>query len=98
MKYKRYFHQNVLVSNHELSRTLKHNKLICIVTEAHHQIENRFYNKYFPSLIKNEKNRYPDIDTIIKYANFNSLTLNELQKLNKPKSMIISKSFGCKFF
>lgn len=77
----------------ELSRTLKNNKMLCIVTESYKQIENRFYNKYFPSLIKNEKKRYPDIDLIIDFANKSLLKLTELQKIKNPKSTTISKSF-----
>lgn len=77
----------------ELSRTLKNNKMLCIVTESYKQIENRFYNKYFPSLIENEKKRYTDIDLIISCASRSLLKFIELQKVDNPKLTTISKSF-----
>lgn len=77
----------------ELSRILKNNKMVCIVTESYSQIENRFYNKYFPSLIENEKKRYPDIDFIISCASKSLLKLDELQEVNNPKLTTVSESF-----
>lgn len=49
----------------ELIRVLKANGRLCIVTESHAQIDGRFYNRYFPSLVTNEKRRYPDVGEII---------------------------------
>jgi len=53
----------------ELFRVLKSNGLLCVVTESHAQIDERFYNCYFPSLAANENRRYPDLGEIIGRAN-----------------------------
>lgn len=52
----------------EIGRVLKHGGKLCIVTESHVQIENRFYVKYFPSTAIVDKKRYPDIEEIIEKA------------------------------
>ena len=49
------------------------NGRICILTESHEQIETRWYNEFFPSLLMNEKARYPDIEEIKKCAEQNGL-------------------------
>lgn len=53
---------------YNLYNKLAANGCICILTESHKQIEKRWYNVYFPSLIKIEKKRYPDIPKIYSYA------------------------------
>jgi SAM-dependent methyltransferase len=45
----------------QLRLKLKRGGKLCVVTESHVQIGNRWYNPYFPSLIENERKRYPDI-------------------------------------
>lgn len=57
----------------EITRVLKTNGKICIVTESHKQIDNRFYVKYFPSTAIVDKERYPDIVEIINEAKNHSL-------------------------
>jgi ubiquinone/menaquinone biosynthesis C-methylase UbiE len=52
----------------EFFRILKEKGRICIVTESHDQIEQRFYVKYFPSTAIADKSRYPDIPVIIEKA------------------------------
>lgn len=52
----------------EIARVLKPNGKLCILTESHKQIDNRFYVKYFPSTAIVDKERYPDIDEIITEA------------------------------
>lgn len=52
----------------EIGRVLKSGGSLCIVTESHEQIDNRFYVKYFPSTAIVDKGRYPDIDEIISKA------------------------------
>jgi ubiquinone/menaquinone biosynthesis C-methylase UbiE len=64
----------------ELNRLIKPSGLMCIVTESHNQIENRFYNRYFPSLESVELKRYPDISEINEYAVNNSFVTVEIQK------------------
>ncbi len=52
----------------EIGRVLKSGGSLCIVTESHEQIDNRFYVKYFPSTVIVDKGRYPDINEIISKA------------------------------
>ena len=52
----------------QLRRVMKSGAFLCVVTESHTQIEGRFYNRYFPSLVMNEKRRYPDVLNIIEIA------------------------------
>lgn len=49
----------------ELQRVLKNAGSICIMTQSHKQIDERFYAKYFPSTASVDKKRYPDIIEII---------------------------------
>lgn len=49
----------------EFKRVLKIDGKVCVATQSHKQIENRFYVKYFPSTAKVDKERYPDIKEII---------------------------------
>ncbi|NLU31490.1 MAG: class I SAM-dependent methyltransferase [Clostridiaceae bacterium] len=57
----------------EIRRVLKRGGSLCIVTESHDQIDNRFFVKYFPSTATVDKRRYPDIDEIISKATEQSL-------------------------
>jgi ubiquinone/menaquinone biosynthesis C-methylase UbiE len=52
----------------EVSRVLKEDGQLCVVTQSHAQIESRFYNRYFPSLARKEQGRYPDVPEIIAKA------------------------------
>lgn len=52
----------------EIRRVLKESGKLCIMTQSHAQIENRFYAAYFPSTVLVDKKRYPDIDQIQKEA------------------------------
>ncbi|GAK52409.1 hypothetical protein U14_03660 [Candidatus Moduliflexus flocculans] len=47
-----------------LWKKLRADGMVAIVTESHQQIETRWYNRYFPSLATNERQRYPDIEEI----------------------------------
>lgn len=60
--------QDIRVLFSELGRVLKPDGRVCVVTESHAQIERRFYNRYFPSLVANEKRRYPDCEAIVASA------------------------------
>jgi ubiquinone/menaquinone biosynthesis C-methylase UbiE len=82
---------NILFNN--LHKKIKQNGLVCIVTEGWKQIENRWYNKYFPSLSKNEKNRYPDIEKIIKSSIENGLKFETLEIKNNPEKNVITDYF-----
>lgn len=48
----------------EINRVLVGEGKLCICTQSHNQIENRFYVKYFPSTAIVDKKRYPDVDVI----------------------------------
>ena len=64
----------------EFIRVLKNEGLVCIETESHQQIDERFYVKYFPGTAEVDKNRYPSLDEIVQTAADNgfSFVKNEL--------------------
>lgn len=74
----------------EIHRVLKSLGKLCIVTESHAQIENRFYNRYFPSLVKNEKQRYPDVQDIVHEAERAGFHLDFLETRPAPESATVS--------
>ena len=59
---------NIKLMFSEFRRVLKPNGFICILTESHKQLETRFWVKYFPATVIEEKKRYPDISDIVKVA------------------------------
>ncbi|MGY5859602.1 MAG: methyltransferase domain-containing protein, partial [Candidatus Thorarchaeota archaeon] len=48
----------------EIYRILKDSKSLCIVTQAHKQIDHRMTSRFFPGTAAVDKERYPDIDVI----------------------------------
>ena len=52
----------------EFKRVLKNEGLVCIETESHQQIDERFYVKYFPGTAEVDKKRYPSLDEIVQTA------------------------------
>jgi len=74
-------------------KKLKHSGYICILTESWKQIENRWYNNYFPSLANNEKNRYPDIDKIVNISMENGLKLETIDIKENSEENIIGEHF-----
>ena len=48
----------------EIHRVLKKSRLLCIVTQAHKQIDKRMTSRFFPGTASVDKERYPDIDVI----------------------------------
>ena len=48
----------------EIHRILKKSKSLCIVTQAHAQIDHRMTSRFFPGTAAVDKERYPDIDEI----------------------------------
>jgi len=82
---------NTLFSN--FHRKLKQNGFICIVTESWKQIENRWYNKYFPSLMENEKNRYPDTDQILSVSIKNGFKFETIDIKKNCEENVIGEYF-----
>lgn len=76
-----------------LARTLKDEGSLCVVTESWRQIERRWYNKYFPSIEANEKQRYPDIDRIVEAATTSNLLLREAVVVPRLAPFIIDDDF-----
>ncbi len=77
----------------ELRRVLKPDGLVCVVTESHEQINNRFYNRYFPSLASNEKQRYPHIRRIVEAAIQIGVTHVDTEVLLTSSPAIVTESF-----
>lgn len=82
---------NILFAN--LYNKLDNNGFVCILTESHKQIETRWYNKYFKSLVSNEKNRYPDIIDIIKSAEIQGFELYCVDILNHGNTYKVTSVF-----
>jgi ubiquinone/menaquinone biosynthesis C-methylase UbiE len=72
---------------------INENGYICICTQSWEQIENRWYNQYFPSLANNEKKRYPDIDTIVNIAKDNGIIFESLDIKNNSEENVITDLF-----
>ncbi|MGY5870614.1 MAG: methyltransferase domain-containing protein [Candidatus Thorarchaeota archaeon] len=69
----------------EIHRILKKSKSLCIVTQAHKQIDQRMTSRFFPSTAYVDKERYPDIDVIenqLRTAGFSAV--NPKQYTYKP--------------
>jgi len=61
----------------EIHRILKESAPLCIVTQAHNQIDHRMTSRFFPGTAKVDKERYPDIDEIefeLKLAGYSKIT------------------------
>ncbi|MCP4160437.1 MAG: class I SAM-dependent methyltransferase [Deltaproteobacteria bacterium] len=77
----------------ELKRVLNNTGSICISTESWKQIESRWYNSYFCSLVQNEKGRYPDIQFISEKGEQAGLITDEVQVLKSDTGHIVSDKF-----
>lgn len=75
----------------EIQRVLKPDGLLCIITESHEQIQNRFYNHYFPSLSISEKRRYPDISKILDVAESSGFLLEGTEVLLARPTVVITE-------
>jgi ubiquinone/menaquinone biosynthesis C-methylase UbiE len=82
---------DTLLSN--LMLKIKSGGFVCIVTESHRQLETRWYNKYFPSLITNEKKRYPDIPKIEASAIQNGFVIDNHDILLENENYLVSQYF-----
>ena len=58
----------------EMSRVLRPQGRICIVTQSHKQIEERMTSRFFPATVSVDQKRYPDIPEIEECMKHNSLT------------------------
>ena len=77
----------------EFYRVLKPGGLVCIVTESHHQLETRFWVKYFPTTVGVEKKRYPDIPDIVKAAKTVAFEEHNVIKTDADSEITISEDF-----
>lgn len=77
----------------QLSRVIKTGGRLCIVTQSHAQIEGRFYNRYFPSVAGNEKQRYPDVPRIVETATQNGFTDKDAEILHGSPTALVSDAF-----
>ena len=72
----------------ELARVLAPTGRLCVVTESYPQIEARFYNQYFPSLVAVETGRYPSIASIIAAAATGGLHFQGRETLPQPERIV----------
>ncbi len=77
----------------ELQRVLKPDGSLCVMTQSHEQIQNRFYNCYFPTVATNEKRRYPDIKVLVEFAVKSGLDHDDTEVLPAASHATITHSF-----
>lgn len=77
----------------ELRRVLKSGGQLCVVTESHDQIQARFYNRYFPSLAANEKQRYPELKRIVQSALTSGFSHEATEELPAPAPATVTEQF-----
>jgi ubiquinone/menaquinone biosynthesis C-methylase UbiE len=76
-----------------LQRICKKGALVFIATQSYKQIERRFYNKYFPSLVKIDKTRYHEIEKIISTAEQSGFSLRTNQDFLSCTDMMIDEKY-----
>ncbi len=77
----------------QLYRVLKADGVLAVVTESHAQIDGRFYNRYFPSLARLEKRRYPDIGEIAERAAGAGFRCLEVEVFARLEPLVVSEAF-----
>ena len=82
---------NILFYN--FNKKVNKNGLVCIITESYKQIESRWYNKYFKSLITNEKKRYPDISVVTELAERQGFKIYYIDTINYGNKNIVTSEF-----
>jgi len=76
-----------------LSRVCKKGGRVVIVTQSHKQVDARFYNKYFPSLAKIDKQRYHEQNNIISVAKGKGFFAQEIQDYMSGEDLLIDDSY-----
>lgn len=76
-----------------LNRVCMDRGRIVIVTQSHKQVSSRFYNKYFPSLVNIDKERYHEPQYIISIAQKNGFVLKGVQDYATGKDMVIDDKY-----
>ena len=76
-----------------LRRICKKDALIFIATQSYKQIESRFYNKYFPSIVEIDKKHYHKIETIISTAKQNGFSLCAEEDFLSGTEMIVDEKY-----
>lgn len=66
---------------------------VVIVTQSYKQIDARFYNRYFPSLAKIDKQRYHKIHNIISIAEEYGFFCRDIQDYSSGTDLIIDNNY-----
>jgi SAM-dependent methyltransferase len=77
----------------EICRVLRVGGRVCIVTQSHRQIEARPIVRFFPGTAALDKERYPDIDTIIAAAQDNGLQFDGQDVLSEGEAMELGSDY-----
>jgi ubiquinone/menaquinone biosynthesis C-methylase UbiE len=85
--------KNIILLFKNLSKKLKTNGKICVKTQSWKQIEKRWYNRYFPSLERVEKERYQSTETITETAKNYNLSLEKIEIKKYSEENIINEYF-----
>lgn len=76
-----------------LNNVCKKDGRIVIVTQSYQQIDNRFYNRYFPSLAEIDKQRYHEPQNIISFAEKCGFLLKSIQDYSSGTDMIVDEAY-----
>ena len=76
-----------------LQRVCKKDALVLIATQSRELMRNRFYNKYFPSLLEIDYKRYHEIDKIISIAEQNGFSLRSNHNFINGTDMPVDEEY-----
>ncbi len=77
----------------EICRVLRPGGGACIVTQSHRQIDARPIVRFFPGTAAIDKERYPDIDTIIRAARDNALEFAGQEVLSEGEALDLDSHY-----
>lgn len=77
----------------EISRVLKKNGKLCIITQSHRQIDKRYMSEFFPATAIVDKQRYPDIEQIISSAKKNNLKFIKENTIGEDQEIELGKHY-----
>lgn len=77
----------------EIHRVLKSPGTVSVVTQSHHQIENRPIVEYFPGTARVDQARYPDIDEIIHAAEKQNLKFSQKTLLHENEHVELGPEY-----
>lgn len=88
-----HFIDDLFILFENLNFVCKKGARVVIVTQSHEQINNRFYNKYFPSIEKIDRQRYHKPQEIISIAEKSGFVCKNVQDYLSGANLIIDSKY-----